>query len=335
MNEAFKTRLKEAILDEIPELLEALQQHYEQIPSYQKGTFNQLKKEFIAQPNNFSLDGWRSRFLVLISGFKFDVEVPNTSSSGSPSNYSKPTVTQHHSGSGDNVAGDKIIGDKVMGDKIGKQINVGRDYIKTQYVNQGSSEENNGNRQKILFLSANPMDADRLQIDREYSTIQKRLESSSQRDTFELLNPALSVTVQDLIKAMNQKPEIVHFSGHGGGEKGILIANSLNEAQLMPTSAVKRLFRQHQDSTKLVILNACYSAEQAEVISQLDIYVVGMNDVADDGAAISFAGGLYSGLGEGKDVERAFDDAMIIIDTDYPNSSLNPEIWHKGEKLDL
>ena len=255
MNQAFKDKLKEATIDQVYDFLEALQQHYDQIPSHQKGTFNQLKKEFTDQPNNFSLGSWRSRLLVLISGFDFNVDIPTFSSSTSSSHSG---VTQHHSGSGDNVAGDKVMGDKIMGDKIGKQINVGRDYVETQYVNQGSSKSSDATKQKILFLSANPKEAARLQIDKEYSTIKQYLERSSQRDTFELLNPALSVTVQDLIKVMNQKPEIVHFSGHSE-QDGIVIATSQNEAQIMPTSAVRRLFKQHKDSTKLVILNACYS----------------------------------------------------------------------------
>ncbi len=305
MNEAFKTRLAEATFDEIPQLLEILQQHYKQIPS--KGMFNQLRKEFIDQPNNFSLSGWRGRLLTFVGGFKFHIELPDDPENNNPGSS---TVTQHHTGSGDNVAGNKII--------FGEQ----------------SAEKNTSKKRKILFLSANPTDADRLQIDREYSRIQKRLESSSQRDTFELLNPRLSVTIQDLIKAMNQEPEIVHFSGHGE-EVGILIANDQNEAQLMPVRVIKRLFRQHQEHTRLVILNACYSAEQAKAISIFGIHVIGMNQVADDNATIDFAEGLYNGLGEGKTVELAFDDAMMIVDTNYPHAALHPEIWHEGKQLEL
>jgi len=334
MNEAFKKRLREATINEIPALLDVLDQHSDQIPSYEIADFNRLKREFIDQPNNFTLGGWLGRLLVLINGFEFNIAVPAHTFVNTQAKISKPTITQHHSGSGDNVAGDKIMGDKVGGNKFDKQINVGGNYITNQYVNQDQEEKKASTQQKILFLSANPMDTDRLQIDREYRTIQKHLERSSQRNTFELLNPALSVTVEDLIKAMNQKPEIVHFTGHGVGE-GILVTNNLNEAQMMPTSAVKRLFGQHQGSTRLIILNACYSAEQAEEVSKFDIYVVGMQDIADDSESISFAGGLYSGLGEGKNVQQAFIDAMIIIETYYPHSSLKPEIWYQGKKLAL
>jgi hypothetical protein len=84
-----------------------------------------------------------------------------------------------------------------------------------------------------------------------------------------------------------------------------------------------------------VVLNACYSAEQAKVISEFEIYVIGMHvEIADD-AAINFAGALYIGLGAGKSIEQAFEDAMIVISTTHPNMELVPEIWKDGEKLDL
>ena len=131
---------------------------------------------------------------------------------------------------------------------------------------------------------------------------------------------------------MSQKPEIVHFSGHSE-QDGIVIATSQNEAQIMPTSAVRRLFKQHKESTKLVILNACYSAEQAKVISEFGIHVIGMNDVTEDNAAISFASGLYIGMGEGKAIEQAFDDAMIVIETEHSGAEVVPEVWLNGEKM--
>lgn len=189
-------------------------------------------------------------------------------------------------------------------------------------------------KQKILFLAANPTDEARLQTDKEYKTIKDRIRGSSNRDSFEFLSPEFGVTVEDLIRVMNQKPEIVHFSGHGSLD-GIVIANDQNETQLMPTSAIERLFEQHQENINLVVLNACYSAEQAKVISEFGIYVIGMNVAIEDNAAISFAGGLYIGLGEGKSVEKAFVDAMIVISIKHPESDFIPEVWYNGQKLDL
>ena len=58
-----------------------------------------------------------------------------------------------------------------------------------------------------------------------------------------------------------------------------------------------------------------------------------MNDVAEDNAAISFASGLYIGMGEGKAIEQAFDDAMIVIETEHSGAEVVPEVWLNGEKM--
>jgi class 3 adenylate cyclase len=74
MNEKFKERFNEAIEGEIPDLLDILKSHYGQIPSHFKGSLNQLTNEFFNQPNNFSLGGWKAKFLVLIGQFKFEIQ---------------------------------------------------------------------------------------------------------------------------------------------------------------------------------------------------------------------------------------------------------------------
>ena len=195
----------------------------------------------------------------------------------------------------------------------------------------GSSDSN---KTQILFLAADPTDQTRLQTDREFATIRERMQQSRDRHRFGFLIPEISLKVENLVQAMNQGPEIVHFSGHGL-EKGIIITNDQNESEGMPTRALKRLFRQHKEDLKLVILNSCYSAVQAEAISGLGVYVIGMNAPVGDLAAISFAGGIYLGLGAGKSVEKAFDDAMIVIETKHPKFADLPEVWKDGKKLDL
>ncbi len=196
----------------------------------------------------------------------------------------------------------------------------------------GSStpSSDNKDKQKIIFLSANPTDSGRLQTDREYRLIKNRVKGNQH---LELLSPELAMTVEDLIIAMNQRPSIVHYAGHGE-TKGILIATDHNKTQLMPTRALRRLFNQHKEYVKIIILNSCYSEEQAKVISELGMHVVGMNAPVGDMAAIDFAQGLYIGLTEGKDLDKAFDDAMVILDTKHSRFAHLPKVWKDGNCLD-
>jgi len=224
-------------------------------------------------------------------------------------------------------AADEIIASDVKNSSI--NINVTK-----SSTTDNSKQDNKTEKSKILFLAANPSDQARVQTDKEYNAIRQRLGSSSQRDTYDLLMPEFALSIENLVKAMNQKPAIVHFSGHGEQE-GILITNAANEAQLLPAPALLRLFKQHKDSTKLVVLNACHSAEQAKTISGLGFYVIGTNTAFSDEAAVSLATGLYIGLGEGKPVEQAYDDAMIVLMTNFAEDSAIPEIWKDGNKLDI
>ena len=201
-------------------------------------------------------------------------------------------------------------------------------------VPDGKERIKDTSKQKILFLAADPSDQARLEIDREYREIKKQIQLGKNRDSIEFLIPEFALTINELIRAMNQNPSIVHFTGHGE-KNGIIITNPENETKPMPAKALERLFRQHKAELRLVFLSSCYSAKQAKAISALGFYVIGMNTAIEDLAAQSFATGLYNGLGEGKKIEQAYDDAMIQLEAEYPDSARIPVIWKDGVKLDL
>ena len=187
---------------------------------------------------------------------------------------------------------------------------------------------------KILFLAANPVDKERLQTDKEHRVLVAELQRGRHRDKFQFLLPQIGATASELLRAMNDKPNIVHFSGHGE-TNGIMVANENNEAQLMPLPALQRLFKNLKGIVKIIVLNACYSAEQAKTLSEFGPYVVGHNMSIDDPAAISFSKGFYNGLGEGKSFEEAYNDAMIMVLTEHPRNAPVIEVWKDGEQLHL
>jgi len=186
-------------------------------------------------------------------------------------------------------------------------------------------------KQKILFLAATPEDQVRLNLDKELREIKSQLSAAKHRDKFDLENE-MAVRISDITKAMlTQEPQIVHFSGHGSGEQGLVVENDAGEMDFLPTQNVDELFELFKDSVNCVVLNACYSKDQAEVISKHGIYVVGMKDKMADSEAIKFSVGFYQSLGAGKDYEFAFKMARIQINKpDYTNI---PELWYNGEKI--
>ncbi|HHP7243818.1 MAG TPA: SAVED domain-containing protein, partial [Elainellaceae cyanobacterium] len=165
-------------------------------------------------------------------------------------------------------------------------------------------------RKKILIIAANP-EAEkygRLSLDKEIREIRDVLRSAQQRNQFELAFPQVAATYQDLqTSILNENPQIVHICGHGTGEKGLMVSDQAGRAKLVDAEALSRLFKLFADYVECIVLNACYSSEQAEAICQHIEYVIGMKQPIGDRSAREFAFGFYSALGNGRSYEFAYD----------------------------
>ena len=194
---------------------------------------------------------------------------------------------------------------------------------------------------KILFVSANPSDSSRIRIDEEYREIRESINISNQREKFDL-QIATAVRIKDFRREiLNKSPNIVHFSGHGAKsgffsgfrkEGGICLEDDNGNSRLVTKGSLSSFFEQFKDDIKCVILNACYSKEQAEGISENIEYVIGMNDAIPDKAAILFSTGFYDALGEGKKIEEAFRFGVNSIEMYNISGSKIPELIKRKKK---
>lgn len=83
--------------------------------------------------------------------------------------------------------------------------------------------------------------------------------------------------------------------------------------QLVSVEALQATFGAVAATVKLVVLDACHSDVQAEaLVAQVD-YVVGTAGSLHDGAARSFAVGLYGGLGERATIAEAYQQGCAAI----------------------
>jgi hypothetical protein len=76
-------------------------------------------------------------------------------------------------------------------------------------------------------------------------------------------------------------------------------------------------------------MNACWSAEQAEAITQEVDVVIGMKRAITDSAAIEFAGAFYQGLGFGRNIQDAFKFGRVQIDLANLPEDATPQILTK------
>ena len=167
---------------------------------------------------------------------------------------------------------------------------------------------------RVLILAANPQNTDRLRLDEEVREIQTALEDCRNASQFEIVT-RWAVRVDDLQKALlDSSPQMVHFSGHGGGEQGLVLEDNLGKLQMVSTKALAALFSLFQDTLQCVCLNACYSEVQADAIHQSIDCVVGMNQPIGDKAAIKFAQGFYTAIGANRSLQEAYAFGCNAID---------------------
>lgn len=177
------------------------------------------------------------------------------------------------------------------------------------------------NKIKIVFLGASPANENRLRIDEEARDIERSLDGTPYRQSFEFVTQ-WAVRIEDIqLALLNHKPHIVHFSGHGTQDQGVVIEDKLGNQQPIGAQTLKALFTALKGNIRLIVLNACFSAPQARAISKVIDHIVGMNNTIKDDAAVAFASSFYRMIAFGNSVRDSFDVAKTSLM--LPNLSEN------------
>ncbi|MFZ4728522.1 MAG: tetratricopeptide repeat protein [Pseudanabaena sp.] len=229
-----------------------------------------------------------------------------------------------------------------LAEKIG--VNVQGGTVNVQNLNIGIAErlEQSGDRVRILVVAANPLGSSPLKLDHEVKTIQEALRRSRKRDNF-VVEYRLAATPSELRRALlDVEPHVLHFSGHGAGEQGLLFvsdesagaiyrseggevrshaSSDINEIKFVPAQPLANLLQLCEDHLECVVLNACYSDVQGNAISANIPFTIGMRDLVEDNVAIKFSQGFYDAIGAGKGYEKAFEWGKGAIEFDLANDT--------------
>ncbi|BAZ20497.1 hypothetical protein NIES4073_13730 [Kalymmatonema gypsitolerans NIES-4073] len=159
-----------------------------------------------------------------------------------------------------------------------------------------------------MILAANPTSTSRLRLDEEVREIDEGLRRANKREQFKL-EQKWAVRKRDFYRAiLDYQPQIVHFSGHGAGEDGIVLEDETEQLVLVKADALASMFKLFATKgVECVLLNACYSEVQAKAISQHVSYVIGMNRTVGDKAAVAFSVAFYDALAAGEQMEFAYE----------------------------
>jgi hypothetical protein len=171
----------------------------------------------------------------------------------------------------------------------------------------------NGNRCHILFLAANPEETTVLSLDEECRQIEKKIRSTDHRANIELVTK-WAVRPDDLLDHLNRhRPNVVHFSGHGTESNELVLLDDHRQPKRVSKDALTRVFSTLRDDIRLIVLNACYSRPQAELLAEIIDCVVGMSSTIGDTAAAVFAAAFYRAVGYGRCVQDAFDQGIAAL----------------------
>src|SRR5437879_1521787 len=118
----------------------------------------------------------------------------------------------------------------------------------------------------VLVLASSPQDQGPLHLGKEHKVIKHSLDSAVNRDQFQIV-ACMATTVDDLRRyLLEHNPTVVHFCGHGGGDKGLCFEDEAGNTHPVDGERLAKLFHLVNESVKCVVLNACFSEVQARSI---------------------------------------------------------------------
>lgn len=179
----------------------------------------------------------------------------------------------------------------------------------------------------VLILAVNPKDTQQLDLTQEVQGIEKILEGGMQNVTFDV-EVKMNIQPSEVLNAIrDHKPQIIHFCGHGEGFE-LAFADENQFFKSVKGNSLLRLFSDSYIKRHLecVVLNACYSAEQALWVSRVVDYSIGNLYSIKDKSAIQFSKLFYSAIVADKTVssnviahnafEVAFNNTKITMALD-------------------
>ncbi len=162
----------------------------------------------------------------------------------------------------------------------------------------------------ILYISANYDESQVLWTNKEFMAIKDTIEKSPYKKHIHL-EPALALErhkIRELI--LKNRPQIVHFAGHGELDKGPLLQDDKYQKFLDLLSETISILGEFKDIIKLIIFNTCNSFKIAEGVAEFIECVIGTNKDINDKAAIGFSKGFYKIFGINESVENAFKNGL-------------------------
>jgi hypothetical protein len=181
---------------------------------------------------------------------------------------------------------------------------------------------------RIVFLSANAISAEPIDTEEEMRRVRRAIEQAEHRDSVELFWYPAARPDDVLLAITKHSPDVLHFSGHGFRSGQLALKGGDRSARFVSAAAVRRAC-EGCPSVRLLFLNACYSAAEAEMLVHGVDAVVSMSDAVSDNGAAVFAGAFYRALACGRSLGQALADGRTALHLEGHDEQETPQLFVK------
>ncbi len=196
----------------------------------------------------------------------------------------------------------------------------------------------NTTQQTILFIAATPASERFLKSQTEQQTIKDVIDVQNQNG-FYRFDANTGVTADKFVAHLRRtKPFILHFSGHGFGERqSICLHDAKNSDEVFTphSDAFAPIIQAHSRTLKCLFVNACNSAELIEKCSPYVDYSIGFQGAILDDDAIAFAKHFYQNLFTWATIPYAYLDAKRSMRFQQNNKLEVKPIFKTNRNFDM
>jgi|GEM_PF-6459325 len=196
----------------------------------------------------------------------------------------------------------------------------------------------NANQVSVLFLAAEPTNDSALRLGKEFREIQEVIGIANRVNAALVLEmPQFATRPKDLLnKVLGFRPSLVHFSGHGDQSGGLKLESQDGRSHTVEPKTLADFFSQCKQYLQCVVLNACYSSEQAKEISKHIPYAIGMSDKIGNADAVKFSVGFYTALNNANtDFPAAFSAGCSMLKLENSPYVNVPGLYRTGQRVQV
>ncbi len=109
----------------------------------------------------------------------------------------------------------------------------------------------------------------------------------------------------------------------------LVFQDNADNPKMVSNESIAEMISASSDDIRVLVFNNCFSSTQAEMIVDKVEATIGMNTEIGDESAILFASQLYSAIGFGQPLDKAFAQAKAMLMLENTQEENTPELFIK------